>query len=161
MSTSNLSETVTAALSQLKMLQESSPTSAAREEELPTLNGELRKLGKLLSDKINALPWNQERKQLLALRAKLDLALSTWDYEVEVDTSTKRLKELEKELSSSALNDSRRRKIQRERRTILALRRSLQQSGAATKSNSSATKSSAQKISEYKEDLRRAFAMSK
>jgi hypothetical protein len=159
MSVPNLSEAVVAALARLKALEQS-PISPTKEEELPALNSELRKLRKLLSDRINALPWNEEKKELLALREKLDRALSSWEYEIEVDTSAKRLKELEKELSAGALNDSKRRKLQKERRKILALRKSIEQSGAAddgARSTAPAVKSPTQRIAEYEALLARAL----
>src|SRR5260370_20502610 len=120
------SETVAATLTRLKVLQES-PTSAAKDEEMPALNGELRKLRKLVFNKINALPWGQERKQLVVLSEKLDRALSSWEYEFEVDISPRRLNELKKELSAGALNDSKRRRLQKEMRKIMALRKSIEQ----------------------------------
>jgi hypothetical protein len=126
MSVPNLSEAVAAALALLKALEQS-PMSPTKDEELPALNSKLRKLRKLLCDRVNALPWNEEKKQLLVLREKLDRALSSWEYQIEVDISAKRLNELEKELSAGALNDSKRRRLQKEQRRILAFRKSIEQ----------------------------------
>jgi hypothetical protein len=162
MSVPNLSEAVAAALARLKALEQS-PMSPTKEEELPALNSELRNLHKLVCDKINALPWNEERKQLMIWRKKLDRALSSWEYESQVDISSKRLNEVDKELSRP-LNNSKRREFLKERRRISALRKKLvQQAGTAgvPKSEVPAVKSTVEGIAEYEALRARAFGFRK
>jgi hypothetical protein len=160
MSALNLCDDVSAALARLKALEQS-PPSTAREEELLALNQELRKLRKLVCDRMNAIHgWNKEKKQLQGLRKQVDRALSNWEYQTEVDISDKRLKEVEKELSTGGLNDSKRRKLQKERRRILALRSKASEEArvtSAAESTAPATKSAAEKIAEYEAHLAQAL----
>jgi hypothetical protein len=145
MSVPDLSEAVAAALARLKAVQES-PTSLTRYKNLLALNSELRKLHKLICDRMNALPWSEEKKQLQNLREQVERA-PIWGYEIDVDLSTKRLNDLDTELSAGGLNNSKRRKLQKERRTILARRRRLVEDAKSTRSP--ATKSVTEKIAEY------------
>jgi predicted nucleic acid-binding Zn-ribbon protein len=146
----NLSEAVANALERLRVVKEM-PPSLARDEELLALNGELRKLRKRLWDQMNALPWGKERKTLHSLHEKVDRALSNWDYQREVDVRAERRNELEKKLSAGGLNDSTRRKLRKERRTIKALLSAMEKGRAesAAKSTAPATKTAAGKIAEY------------
>ena len=163
MSVPNLSEAVAAALAKLKALEQSQPSSTT-DKELLQLSDELRKLRKQLHGRINALPWNQEKKALRDLLEKVDRVLSAWEYEIEVDVSPKRLNELEEKLSAGALNDSTRRKLQSEQRRILALqKKAIERAGAtsAAKSTPRATKSVAEKIAEYEALRARALGSGK
>jgi hypothetical protein len=145
MSAPNFSEVVAEKLTRLKVLEQS-PSSPTRDQELLAVKGELLELHKLVCDKMNALPWNEEKKQLQGLREQLDRA-PIWGYEIDVDVSTKRLNELDTELSAGGLNDSKRRKLHKERQTILALRRRLVEEVNATRPP--VTKSVTEKIAEY------------
>jgi hypothetical protein len=150
MSVPNLSETVAAALEHLKTLEQL-PMSPAKEEELPAVQSELQKSRKLLRDKINALSSGKERKQLVTLLSKVERALSNWEYQSEVDVSAERRNELEKKLSAGGLNDSTRRKLQKELRMIKALLSAIEKGRAenATESTAPAAKTAAEKIAEY------------
>lgn len=145
MSAPNFSELVAEKLTRLKVLEQS-PSSPTRDEELLAINSELRKLQKVICDRMNALPWNEEKKQLQRLREELDRA-PIWGYEIDVDLSTKRLNELDTELAVGGLNDSKRRKLQKERRTTLARRRSLVEEAKAPAPP--VTKSVTEQIAEY------------
>jgi hypothetical protein len=101
----NLSEAVAAKLARLRAVQES-PKSLSKYKNLLALNDELRNLRKLVWDKINALPWGDEKKEVIALYDELDRALFNWEYQIKVNVSPKRQNELEKELSAGGLNDS-------------------------------------------------------
>ena len=169
MSVLKLSEDVANALERLSVVKEM-PPSPARDEELPALNRELRKFRKRLWDQMNGLRWGKERKMLQGLHEKVDKALSNWEYEVEVDVSDKRLKDAEKELLAGGLNDSKRKKLHKKQRTILALReKSTEQARTAATGKSTAPNRcrfplalrqravKAQKIAEYEASLAQAL----
>ena len=162
MSGANLSEAVAAALAHLKALQQSSP-SLTKYKKLLALNSELRKLSELVCDRMNVLRWNEEKKQLQVLSKKLDRALSNWEYQIEVDVSRKRQNELEKELSAGGLNDSTRRKLQKELPTIKALLRAMERASAESTAESTVpfNKSAAEKIAEYEAAVARALRVRK
>jgi hypothetical protein len=158
MSATNLSKVVAAKRARLKVLEQL-PSSPTRDQELLAVSSELRKLYKLVSDRMNAIPWNEEKKQLRDLREELDRA-PIWGYELDVNLSTKRLNELDTELTAGGLNNSIRKKLQKERRTISALRRRTAEhamAASASESTSPASKSLAEKIAEYKADVARAL----
>ncbi len=157
MSVPDLSGAVAAALARLKALQER-PASLTKYKNLLVLNDDLRILRKLVCDKINALPWGDEKKQVTALRDELDRVLCNWEYEFKVDISDKRLHELLQQLLTGGLNNSQRRKLKKERQTILALRQKLaQQMAGVRKSAAQADKSRAERIAEYEALLARAL----
>jgi hypothetical protein len=159
----NLSEAVAAKLARLKAVQES-PTSLTKYKKLLALNSELRKLREVVCDRMNALPWNEEKKHLQVLGKELDRALSNWEYQIEVDVSPKRQNELEKELSAGGLNDSTRRKLQKELQTMLALRSKVAEEARATSAAEStvpATRAAAERIDEHKAELERALRPSR
>jgi hypothetical protein len=161
MSGANPSKDVTEALARLEAVQRS-PTSLTKYKKLLALNSELRRLRKLVCDRMNALPWNEEKKQLQDLLKRVDRALSNWEYRVEVDVSPKRQSELEKKLSVGGLNNSTRQKLQKELGTIKAYLRAMERARAKSAEELAAlpSKFASEKIAEYKK-LKALFLASK
>jgi hypothetical protein len=110
---------------------------------------------------MNALPWNNEKEDLKILSKELDKALSNWEYRIEVDVSPKRQNELLKALSAGGLNDSTRRKLRKELRTIEACLRAMEKATAKSAEELAAlpNKSVSEKIAEY-ETLKARFLAS-
>ncbi|MDP9003379.1 MAG: hypothetical protein M3N12_01160 [Verrucomicrobiota bacterium] len=151
----DLLDNVAAALTRLETLK-AQPISPTIEEALPALNAELRKLLKQLRDEMNTLRWGKERKGLLALTRKIERALSGWEYDIEIDVSMKRIKEIDERLSAGGLNDSRRRRLERERRKIQAVRQSFEEKHAGPLT-APIVKSTAQTMKDYETERLRAL----